>query len=69
MKKTFLKWCILTRKKVVHFNPQNDTFGTKYEIEGPLNCPDGRSPQVRTVWQVDTDELAPRLITAYPVFK
>lgn len=45
------------------------TYGAKYEIEGPLSCPDGRSPVVRTVWQIDTDELAPRLITAYPVLK
>lgn len=45
------------------------TYGAKYEIEGPLSCPDGRSPVVRTVWQIDTDELAPRLITAYPILK
>lgn len=44
-------------------------YGAKYEIEGPLSCPDGRLPVVRTVWQIDTDELAPRLITAYPVLK
>ena len=44
-------------------------FGVKYEIEGPLHCPDMRSPQVRSVWQIDKDGLAPRLITAYPVIK
>lgn len=44
-------------------------YGTKYEIEGPLPSPDGRSPEIRTVWQIDTDELAPRLITAYPILK
>ena len=44
-------------------------YGTKYEIEGALVCPDGRKPMVRTVWQIDRDELAPRLITAYPAWK
>jgi hypothetical protein len=44
-------------------------YGVKYEIEGPLVCPDGRSPIVRSVWQIDKDGLAPRLITAYPIFK
>ena len=42
-------------------------YGMKYEIEGPLRCPDERFPVVRTVWQIDQDGLAPRLITAYPM--
>ena len=41
-------------------------FGTKYEIEGPIQTPDGRNPRIWTVWQIDKDRLAPRLITAYP---
>jgi hypothetical protein len=50
-------------------NEATSDYGTKYEIEGPLICPDGRTPTVRTVWQIDTDGLAPRLITAYPLLK
>jgi hypothetical protein len=50
-------------------NEVRSDYGMKYEIEGPLCCPDGRSPVVRTVWQIDTDGLAPRLITAYPIQK
>jgi hypothetical protein len=42
-------------------------FGPRYEVEGPLPTPDGRAPRVRSVWQFDRGELAPRLITAYPV--
>ena len=34
---------------------------------GALSAPDGRSAQIRTVWQLDRGELAPRLITAYPL--
>ena len=41
-------------------------FGPRYEVEGELNCPNGRCPQVRTVCQLDRGEVAPRLITAYP---
>lgn len=42
-------------------------FGPRYEVEGDLVAPDGRRPRVRTVWQVDHGEIAPRLITAYPL--
>jgi hypothetical protein len=42
-------------------------FGPRYEVEGELNAPDGRSPRVRSVWQLDQGEVAPRLITAYPL--
>lgn len=43
------------------------TFGPRYEVEGELPAPDGRAPRIRTVWQVDAGEIAPRLITAYPL--
>ncbi len=42
-------------------------FGPRYEVEGELVTPDGRRPRVRSVWQVDKGEIAPRLITAYPL--
>ena len=42
-------------------------FCPRFEVEGKLNCPNGRQPQVRTVWQLDRGEVAPRLITAYPL--
>ncbi|HTA30802.1 MAG TPA: hypothetical protein VK731_09955 [Candidatus Cybelea sp.] len=42
-------------------------FGPRYEVEGELNAADGRSPRVRSVWQLDHGEVAPRLITAYPL--
>ena len=42
-------------------------FGPRYAVEGPLLTPDGRNPLVRTVWQMDKGEVAPRLITAYPL--
>ncbi|OLE53085.1 MAG: hypothetical protein AUG51_14880 [Acidobacteria bacterium 13_1_20CM_3_53_8] len=41
-------------------------FGPRFEVDGELNTPDGRAPRVRTVWQLDHGEVAPRLITAYP---
>ena len=42
-------------------------FGPRYEIDGELRAPDGRSPRIRAVWQIEKGEIAPRLITAYPL--
>jgi hypothetical protein len=42
-------------------------FGPRYEVEGELRAPGGRRPRVRTVWQMDEGQIAPRLITAYPL--
>ena len=42
-------------------------FGPRYEIEGSLIAPDGRRPRLCTVWQVDKGQIAPRLLTAYPL--
>jgi hypothetical protein len=41
-------------------------FGARYEVEGEIRAPDGRRPRVKTVWQFDRGQIAPRLITAYP---
>ena len=46
---------------------QETGFGPRYQVEGKLDAPDGRSPRVRSVWQMDEGEVAPRLITAYPL--
>jgi hypothetical protein len=42
-------------------------FGPRYQVEGELTAPDGRRPRVCTVWQLDEGQMAPRLITAYPL--
>ncbi len=42
-------------------------FGPRYEVDGQVLAPDGRRPRVRTVRQVDSGGVAPRLITAYPL--
>jgi hypothetical protein len=42
-------------------------FGRRFSVEGELNTPIGRRPRVRSVWQLDRGEVAPRLITAYPL--
>ncbi|HEY3757113.1 MAG TPA: hypothetical protein VGL42_13260 [Opitutaceae bacterium] len=42
-------------------------FGPRFEVDGELRTPVGRRPQVRTVWQWDKGQLAPRLITAHPI--
>jgi hypothetical protein len=44
-------------------------FGPRYAVDGPIITPDGRNPNISKVWQLDHGELAPRLITAYPLPK
>jgi hypothetical protein len=41
--------------------------GLKVIIEGELAAPDGRKPQVRSVWIIEIEGSVPRLITAYPL--
>lgn len=50
-------------------NVRKTEFGTRYEIDGPLQTPTGQRPLIRTVWQMDIGEESPRLITAYPLEK
>src|SRR5437763_16662717 len=45
---------------------ESDKFGTKYRIRGPLNSPDGRNPDVLTVWVILTGESDPRFVTLVP---
>ena len=46
---------------------ENSPFGTRYVVEGALEAPDGRTPTIRSVWFIETDEPVPRLVTAYPL--
>ena len=41
-------------------------FGMRYIIDGILITPDGRNPMVRSVWFIETGEITPRFVTAYP---
>ncbi len=41
--------------------------GTHYVIEGVIETPSGRYPNIRTVWALEDNSIIPRLITAYPL--
>ena len=65
-------WQVLARALRKH-GRENDVsisvesvYGTRYSVDGPLATPDGRSPQLRTVWILAKGSQAPRLITAHP---
>ena len=68
-----VKWEQLAKALLVHGQTHDvkrvreTNFGPRYEIEGALKTPDGREPFIRSVWQFDKGEVAPRLITAYPL--
>jgi len=46
---------------------QETGYGLRYQVDGELRAPDGGRPRVRAVWQVDDGQIAPRLITVYPL--
>jgi hypothetical protein len=48
-------------------NSMSDADGVTYLIEGLLETPSGRKPRVRTIWLIETGQVAPRFITAYPL--
>jgi hypothetical protein len=41
-------------------------YGRKFEVDGILTAPSGRSASVRTVWIIRTEENFPRLVTVFP---
>jgi hypothetical protein len=41
--------------------------GTRDSVDGVLQTPNGRNPQVRTVWVLAKGSESPRLVTAYPI--
>ena len=46
---------------------EENEFGKRYIVEGPLVSPDGRAPIVRVVWFVEKGDDCPRLVTVYPL--
>ncbi|WP_414644561.1 DUF6883 domain-containing protein [Bradyrhizobium sp.] len=65
-------WLTLREAIVAHARTNDITashrthFGTRYEIDGPLPTPAGRTPIVRVVWFVEAQENVPRLVTLIP---
>lgn len=41
-------------------------YGSRYSIEGNLETPDGRNPEVKSTWIIEKHSTIPRLITAHP---
>jgi hypothetical protein len=42
-------------------------YGVNYAVEGMLQTPDGRNPNVRTVWKIEKGKVIPAFVTAYPM--
>tara|TARA_Y100000294_G_scaffold155712_1_gene156157 strand:- start:501 stop:833 length:333 start_codon:yes stop_codon:yes gene_type:complete len=41
-------------------------YGSRYSIEGKLETPDMRDPEVRSTWIIEKHSTVPRLITVHP---
>ena len=69
------KWVVLKTALLNHAatNEVSSTLQTDeaihYVVEGELQTPDKRSPDVRSVWAIDNGSATPRFITAYPLDK
>lgn len=46
---------------------ENTPYGVRYVLEGTIETPDGRTPGIRSVWFLESDQNAPRFVTAYPL--
>ena len=66
-------WQVLAEALISHgathevVETQRTRYGVKYTVIGDIDAPDGRSPQVKTVWQIDDGDDQPRLVTAHPL--
>ena len=66
-------WTLLAEALRMHAVTNNvaevikDADGTTCLVEGPIETPSGRRPNIRSVWLIETGDLAPRLISAYPL--
>ena len=45
---------------------RSNPHGTKYEIAGDLQSPNGRNPEVLTVWIIETGDSSPAFVTLNP---
>jgi len=46
---------------------ENTNYGTKFIFEGKINTPDGRNPEIKTIWFVPKNDNIAKLVTAYPL--
>lgn len=42
-------------------------WGTRYQVDCHCPTPDGANPCIRSVWEISTETLFPRLLTAHPL--
>ena len=66
------KWQLLRDVLLKHaqydvVNTLQTTRGVHYVIEGIIETPIGKYPNIRTVWILEHESTLPRLITAYPL--
>jgi len=54
-----------TNHAVVNVEPS--PFGTRYVIEGVIHAPDGRSPEIRSIWFIEREDMKPRFVMVYPL--
>ncbi len=62
-----LEAALLLLARTSDFSATTDSpYGKKYEVDGDLETPSGRTVTVRTVWIIEAGEQNPRFVTAFP---
>jgi hypothetical protein len=67
------KWTVLAAALKEHARVHDvrssieSPHGTRYTVEGRVMTPDGRNPNIRTVWVLGKRAKSPRLVTAFPI--
>ena len=46
---------------------EQTAYGVKHRVDGPMPTPGGSAVFVRTVWQTDVGQRAPRFVTLKPI--
>jgi hypothetical protein len=65
-------WTILQNALLLHpctnlvISVVPNPYGTRYEVRCSLTSPDGRNPCISTIWVMDPQSSAPKLVTAFP---
>jgi hypothetical protein len=72
---TLPRWTVLQQALLLHAvtgwvsGSERSVHGEKFVVSGPLPSPDGRAPNLDSIWIIDRGAAAPRFVTAYPAAK
>lgn len=67
------QWQVMATALIQHaqthdvYRIEPSPFGKRYIIEGSIESPDDRNPNIRAIWFVGHQDTSPHFVTAYPL--